>query len=136
MHEPALVSEMSSSSSSSEVSARDMPPHATWVARAGDVARARLVEALAFAGGALPADKPRLTYTRGKGSSLYISCVLGCATHADADGVSWGAASASVLYQGAKRVEPVAMAGSCARCGGRFGSYARCSTKLVMRTPL
>ena len=81
MREPALVSEMSSSSSSSEVSARDMPPHATWVAPHAHVARAR---------------SARFCLNGETGRHCTYIGILGCATHADADDASWAAAAQRV----------------------------------------
>lgn len=83
MREPALVSEMSSSSSSSEVSARDMPDATTWVAPArtwpedGALAFAVKSSACAFV-------------------EISLCTGLGCATHADADDASWAAAAERV----------------------------------------
>ena len=103
MHEPALVSEMSSSSSSSEVSARDMPAHATWVAPTRTWLA--LGRSLFAAEGEIQPPSPA------EASSSYIYRVYLVARRTRMRMARRGLQlpSASVLYHGAKRVEPVAM---------------------------
>ena len=111
MHEPALVSEMSSSSSSSEVSARDMPAHATWVAPTRTW--------LALGEGSLFAEGEIQPPIEGNGWSSYIYRVYLVARRTRMRMARRGLQlpSASVLYHGAKRVEPVARPRRPRTCG-------------------
>ena len=102
MHEPALVSEMSSSSSSSEVSARDMPAHATWVAPTRTWLA--LGERSLFAEG-----ETQPPITNGWWSYMYRVYLAARRTRMRMARRGLQLPSASVLYHGAKRVEPVAM---------------------------